>query len=504
MLNPGQILDEKYEIIKVLGQGGMGTVYLCKNNRLENLWAIKEVNSQWKNKIDFLAEPNILKNLSHTGIIRIIDIFYEEDNLYIVEDYVEGKTLKEHVEASGLPSSALVTDLSLQLCSILNYLHSFNPPIIYRDLKPSNIMIRPDNKVVLIDFGIARAYKAGQEGDTMILGSMGYIAPEQLVNVQSNAQTDIFSLGATMFFMFTGKSISLATEIMFEGNYSEQVDKGLIKIIEKASAIEPKNRYSDIKQMITELNAIVVDEEYTRTMFMDSHKSSDESTKTVLLENKKPRKKTKLIIITVLACIIALVVFLSLILSNKLSDKNASKPPTIPEIAKKTEPKKVEPKKIVEKYTTINGILDMKKPEILNPVDGNKKGKGKDRNKNENLHVQFTLNPAAAIVSSKLSIYLTNIEILGNDVIAIVSIQNTDDPDLKLDLSKTYLVNGENDSTEVYNPNSISLLPIPEREDNQEVKLYFKNFDFEGKSFILKTVLKSSVNKGMNLYVDIK
>jgi serine/threonine protein kinase len=505
MLNPGQILDAKYEIIKVLGQGGMGTVYLCKNNRLENLWAIKEVNSQWKNKIDFLAEPNILKNLSHIGIIRIIDIFYEDDNLYIVEDYVEGKTLKEHVESGGLPSSASVVDISLQLCSILNYLHSFNPPIIYRDLKPSNIMIRPDNKVVLIDFGIARAYKVDQEGDTMILGSMGYIAPEQLVNVQSNAQTDIFSLGATMFFMFTGKSISLATDIMFQGNYSGQGDKSLIKVIQKASAIEPKDRYSDIKQMITELNAIVVDEEYTRTMLMNSQ----ESTKTVLIEDKKPRKRTKLIIITAIVSITTLVIFLSLLMSNKTTDKKALEPPTVPEIAKKTEPKQVEtkktePKKVVEKYTTINGILDLKKPIILSSDASNKKGKGKDKNKNGNLDVRFTLNPPAAIASSKLSISLTDIEIVDKDVIAILSIKNTDEPDLKLDLSKTYLVNGEDGSTEIYDPNSVRLLSITQREGNQEVKLYFKDFDFEGSSITLKTVLKASVNKAINLYVDIK
>ena len=499
MLNPGQILDAKYEIIKVLGQGGMGTVYLCKNNRLENLWAIKEVNSQWKNKIDFFAEPNILKNLNHIGIVRIIDIFYENDNLYIVEDYIEGKTLKEYVETNGPLTSELVTDISLQLCSILNYLHSFNPPIIYRDLKPSNIMIRPNNKVVLIDFGIALAYKAEQEGDTMILGSMGYIAPEQLVNVQSNAQTDIFSLGATMFFMLTGKSISLNTEIMVEGNYPKHGDKRLIRVIQKASAIEPKSRYSDIKQMVPELNAVIADEEYTRTMFMNPPKSSDESTKTVLIQHKKPRKRTKLIIITVLVCIVALVIFLALLMGKKTSDKKVSKPPATSKIAEITEPKEV-----VEKYTTVNGILDMEKPVILSSDSSNKKGKGKSKNKNENFHVQFTLDPPAAITSSKLSVSLTSIEVIDNDVIAILRIQNTEDPDLKLDLSKTYLVNGENHAIESYNPNSTSMLSIPKSTDKQELKLYFKEFDFEGSSLTLKTVLNSSVNKDINLYVGIK
>ncbi|WP_291636314.1 serine/threonine-protein kinase [Clostridium sp.] len=311
MLNIGQILDKKYEIIKVLGQGGMGTVYLCKNTRLGNFWAVKEVNGQWKSKIDFLAEPNILKNLSHIGIIRIIDKFYEKDNLYILEDFIEGETLKEHLEVNGPLTAEIVLDISLQLCSILSYLHSFNPPIVYRDLKPSNIMIKTNNKVVLIGFGIARTYKENQQGDTRILGSMGYIAPEQLVSTPSNAQTDIYSLGATMFFMLTGKSINLPTEFMTPENYPEHVDKRLIKVIQKASAIEPECRYSDVKLMITELNAIKTDGEYEKTMFMNSHESVTENSKTLLLDDKKTSKGTKIIIIAVIACIIALVIALA-------------------------------------------------------------------------------------------------------------------------------------------------------------------------------------------------
>lgn len=502
MLNPGQILDRKYEIIKVLGRGGMGTVYLCKNSRLGNLWAVKEVNSQWKNQVDFLAEPNILKNLSHIGIIRIIDIFYEDDNLYIVEDYIEGKTLKEHVDANGPLSSELVEDISLQLCSILDYLHSFNPSIIYRDLKPSNIMITPYNKVVLIDFGIARIYKESQEGDTMILGSKGYIAPEQLVNIQSNAQTDIYSLGATMFFMLTGKSISLPTELMFEENYPEHADKSLVKVIQKASAIEPESRYSDVKLMMSELNAIIADGEYNKTMLMNYHESSAETTKTVLVENKRHGKRIKLIIIAVLACIIALVIFLALLMSNKASDKKAFESPVAPKTAEKTE-RKVQPaKEVVEQDTIVNGILDINNPVILSSGDNNVKGKGKDKNKDKN--VQLVLNPAASISNSKLSISLTSINIMDHGVIAILSIQNITDAALKLDLSKTYLVNGKNKPTKAYNPNSNSLLSIPQSSSKLELKLYFKDFYFEGNHYTLKTVLSSAVNKDINLDVDIE
>ena len=506
MLNPGQILDDKYEVIKVLGRGGMSTVYLCKNNRLGNLWAVKEVDSQWKNKIDFLAEPNILKNLSHIGVIRIIDIFHEDDNLYIVEDYIEGKTLKEHVEVNGPLKSELVSDIALQLCSILGYLHSFNPPIIYRDLKPANIMIKPNNKVVLIDFGIARTYKENQEGDTMILGSMGYIAPEQLVNAQSNAQTDIYSLGATMFFMLTGKSISFTSELMDAANYPENVAKSLVGIIQKASAIEPKRRYSDVLEMQLDINANSVEVGSERTMLMNSNESHAEATKAVLLRDKKVGNKTKLIIIAVLACIIAFVVILAFMMNNKPSDKNAA---VAANTTEETMPKVVEPpKEVIEVDKVVKGILDMNNPEILSSGTSKKKGKGKDKHKEddeeeENQLVQFTLNPAAAISNSKLSISLTNIHVRDKEVIAILSIQNTADTSLKLDLSKTYIVNDKNESINSYNPDSTNMLSIPQNSEKQEFKLYFKDLEFEEGTYILKTVLSSTTNKDINLSLDV-
>jgi len=525
MLNPGQILDVKYEVIKVLGQGGMGIVYLCKNSRLGNFWAVKEVNSKWKDQIDFLAEPNMLKNLNHIGIVRIIDIFYEDDNLYIVEDYIEGKTLKEHVTAKGPLSSDLVTDISRQLCSILDYLHSFNPPIVYRDLKPSNIMIKPNNKVVLIDFGIARIYKENQEGDTTILGSKGYMAPEQLANIQSNTQTDIYSLGATMHFMLTGKSISLPTEFMVEENYPEHAAKGLVKVIQKASAIEPESRYSNVNLMLFDLNAILADGDETvfmnshepaadatqkgafaatkmpiiaggeETLFMNSHNSvADATQKRAFVAAKLPKKRTKLMIIAVLACVIALILYA--FLTSKAAPKTADK------TADKTAPTVQPTKEVMEKDAIVHGILDLENPVILNSGSG---GKGKGKAKNNNDVKSFVINPAASISNSKLSVSLTDLEMIDHEVIATLSIQNTADAALKLDVGKTYLVNGEDRSAKGYSPDSTSLLSIPQSPSKQELKLYFKDFQFEGSPYTLKTVLSSSsINKNINLYVDIR
>jgi len=512
VLNPGKILDRKYEIIKILGQGGMGTVYLCKNSRLGNLWAIKEVNSQWKDKIDFLAEPNILKNLSHIGIIRIIDIFYEEDNLYIVEDYIEGETLTEFIRATGPLASELVEDLSLQLCSILDYLHSFTPPIIYRDLKPSNIMIKPNNKVVLIDFGIARTYKKSQEGDTMVLGSVGYIAPEQLMNSQSNAQTDIYSLGATMFFMLTGKTISLPTELMVDENYPEGISKGLIKVIQMASAAEPKNRYGDAKLMVADLNAIVSDRDSVKTILMNSNEPISTGAKTFLIENKKPSKRIKIFIMAGLVCVIVLIVFSAMHLGNKPSDKNTLKSTTPPKTTTTAKPAK----EIIEKDTIVNGIITINNPNTPTldkptPGPGNEKRDPKNKkpkeNKNEdkNLPLQVTLNPVATVSNSKLSVSLTNIQIIDNKVTVTLSIENINRANLELNLDQTYLVNDKNKSTKVHTEDSTSRLVLSKEPNTQEVKLIFKDLNFQdSSSYTLKTVLNSDENKTINLYMEVK
>jgi serine/threonine protein kinase len=488
MLNQGQILDGKYEIIKVLGQGGMSTVYLCRNNRLGNLWALKEINSEWNSKIDFLAEPNILKNLNHNGIVRIIDIFHENNSLYIVEDYIEGKTLKDHVEINGPLAFENIVEISLQLCNILSYLHSHNPPIIYRDLKPSNIMIKPNNKIVLIDFGIARIYKEGQNGDTVILGSKGYIAPEQLVNIQSNAQTDIYSLGITIYFMLTGKSISLPTEVMFNENYPQSSNKNLKRIIQKASSIQPENRYKDINQILIELNRAYEEDSYERTRLMNSIEKSS------LISS--PKKKSKFVIIGILACIIAAAIWSAMLLNNMYSSSRTEKKETKTEIKQDTQPIK----ETVEKDTNVTGVLDSSKPFIIST--GSTKGKNKD--KNQNSHVKFALNPAAAISNSNFSIALTHIETIEDDVIAILSTENKTSAAIKLDLSKTFLLNQKKEAKKCYNPNSETILAIPQSSGKQEIKLYFKDFDFEGSTFTLKTTLNFSIAKDINLYISVK
>jgi serine/threonine protein kinase len=283
MLSIGYMLDEKYEVVKTLGQGGMSTVYLCKNTRLGNLWAIKEVKKELKGQIDLLAEPNILKNLSHPGIPRVVDIFYREDNLYIVEDYIEGETLQDYIKRNSSIESKETTRIVLSICDIIEYLHSFNPPIIYRDLKPSNIMITPKGRVVLIDFGISRVYKQGEDKDTICMGSKGYAAPEQYGIEQTCTQTDIYGIGAVMYFMVTCKAPTALLEPLKDESYSSELNTELKKIIQKAMQIDIESRYSSVNEMQKELLRFLEKNCETKTLSM---KNTEEYSKTLLINSK--------------------------------------------------------------------------------------------------------------------------------------------------------------------------------------------------------------------------
>lgn len=285
MISIGSVLDRKYEVIKVLGQGGMSRVYLCRNNRLGNLWAIKEVKKELQCQMGFLAEPNILKKLNHSGIPRIIDIFYENNNLYIVEDYIEGQTLENLIDKEGSLDDIKACEIALELCEILAYLHSFEPPIIYRDLKPSNVMITPKNEVKLIDFGISRVYKESKSTDTIYMGSKGYAAPEQYGLSQSNIRTDIYGLGTTMYFMLMGNPPDGFTKPLNDNEYAD-VNNELKKIVMKAMQIEQSNRYADVSAMKSEIIEFLQVCSKTRVLNFEIRHESD-ITKTLLLSKTR-------------------------------------------------------------------------------------------------------------------------------------------------------------------------------------------------------------------------
>src|SRR5712692_7331100 len=208
------LLKERYRILVAVGQGGFGAVYKVEDTQGGNrLLAMKEINLSALTAQEaieatgaFNRELHLLSDLTHPNLPRIYDHFTDREHWYLVMDFIEGETLEQYLDriVSGRLPLEEVLDIGIQLCTVLDYLHTQEPPIIFRDLKPANVMRTSSGHLYLIDFGIARHFKPGQTRDTIPLGSPGYAAPEQYGRAQTTPQTDIYSLGAMLHQLLTG------------------------------------------------------------------------------------------------------------------------------------------------------------------------------------------------------------------------------------------------------------------------------------------------------------
>ena len=214
------LFRERYFIVSKVGAGGFGSVYKARDIQSgERLVAIKEVRLQGLHPqamleatAAFQREVNVLSHLDHPHLPHVYEHFQTPDHCYLVMDFITGETL-EHYQSKTSTGRLLlseVLDMGLQLCLVLDYLHAHHPPIVFRDLKPANIMRTPTGQLYLIDFGIARYFKPGQARDTVALGSVGYAAPEQYGKAQTTPRADIYSLGAVLHQLLTASDPSEA------------------------------------------------------------------------------------------------------------------------------------------------------------------------------------------------------------------------------------------------------------------------------------------------------
>lgn len=257
MLEIGSIVDGKYKILNKIGQGGMSVVYLAMNERANKQWAIKEVRKDGTKdyevvKQGLIAETDILKRLNHPHLPSIIDVIDCDDTFLIVMDYIEGRTLDYWLKKEGAQPQERVVEWAKQICDVLGYLHSRKPPIIYRDLKPSNVMLKPDGKIMIIDFGTAREFKEQSIEDTKCLGTQGYAAPEQYGgHGQTDARTDIYNLGATMYHLLTGHNPSLPPYEMYPiRQWNPALSSGLEAIVTKCTQRNPNDRYQSCAELM--------------------------------------------------------------------------------------------------------------------------------------------------------------------------------------------------------------------------------------------------------------
>ena len=261
-LQPGLILEGRYSIQSVIGVGGMGAVYSARDLHFPNVEkrvAVKEMINLSRDQMihdtivrNFEREANILATLNHPSIPRIYDYFSEEDRSYLIIEFVEGQDLEAVLaETKEFLTEVQVVNWAIELCEVISYLHNNKPePIIFRDIKPSNIMVNPHGHILLVDFGIARTFNSGQKG-TMI-GTEGYSPPEQYKG-EATPQADIYALGATLHHLLTRRDPRLEPPFSFEERRIRTINPAisgeLEAVIYKALSYEPENRYSSTEDM---------------------------------------------------------------------------------------------------------------------------------------------------------------------------------------------------------------------------------------------------------------
>lgn len=251
-------INNRYILQYEIGRGGMSKVYLARDIKLNMDWAIKVMDVSNKSghaqiyRIATEKEISLLKKLNHPALPRIVDYFLEDEKMYIVMDYIEGITLSEKLEREGKQKQEDVLRWMRAVCDVLNYLHTRKDAIIYRDIKPSNIMLTPEGDVKLIDFGIARTYKSSSNSDTEYLGSRGYAAPEQCSKSgQSDARTDIYGVGATMYHLLTGKHPDQPPYEFYPiRKWDKAFSRGVQQIVQKCVMTDPQYRYQTAFDLI--------------------------------------------------------------------------------------------------------------------------------------------------------------------------------------------------------------------------------------------------------------
>lgn len=252
-----RLLGGRYKFVQKLGEGAAGAVYLAEDVKLNGKkWAVKEIRDPLLSQ----AEVEMLTRLSHPHLPGVVDYFEERKSGYLVMEYIEGETLNDRFERCGrrLPMSEIV-DYAIQLCDALTYLHSREPePVIHRDLKPSNLLIDRFGRLVLIDFGTARLYKKGGFNDTVQLGTIGFAAPEQYDLAQSDARTDLYSVGAILYYLVNQGAYPAFPKIItfHEGDRQHAVPDRLRAIIAKLLSRDMADRFQTAEELKRELASL--------------------------------------------------------------------------------------------------------------------------------------------------------------------------------------------------------------------------------------------------------
>ena len=305
MLSKGQKINDRYEIIKMIGEGGMANVYLANDNILERKVAIKVLRGDLSNDEKFIRrfkrEALSVSNLSHPNIVEVYDVGEEDGNYYIVMEYIEGKTLKQLLQKRGALTLPEVIDIMSQLTDGLSHAHEAY--IIHRDIKPQNIMIEDNGLVKITDFGIAMALNSTQLTQTnSVMGSVHYLPPEQANGKGSTIKSDIYSLGILMYELLAGSvpfkgdtAVEIALKHMKEKmpsirKQNPTIPQSVENIVLKATAKNPKNRYDSVREMYNDLQTAMEKDNEKRIVY--EYPENDLEETKVIAPIAKESKKT--------------------------------------------------------------------------------------------------------------------------------------------------------------------------------------------------------------------
>ena len=385
MLSKGQKINDRYEIIKSIGEGGMANVYLAKDTILDRQVAVKVLRGDLSTDEKFIRrfqrEALSVSNLSHPNIVEVYDVGEEDGQYYIVMEYIEGKTLKQLLYKRGALTLPEVIDIMTQLTDGLSHAHEAY--IIHRDIKPQNIMIEDNGTIKITDFGIAMAVNATQFTQTnSVMGTVHYLPPEQANGKSATVKSDIYSLGILMYELLTGSvpfkgdnAVEIALKHMKEKLPSIRKQNPLIpqsveNIVIKACAKNPRNRYNTVKEMHDDIVSAMAKENEKKIVFEYPENDLEEpKTNTVSKPKKvvdKPNEEEKMMdkepvvtesksknkIIIILSSILVLFVVIALIFAFVVMGKKVEDV-KVPDVANMTVEDAIEElEKYGFKYTT--------------------------------------------------------------------------------------------------------------------------------------------------------
>lgn len=295
---PGTLLRQRYRVLQTIGRGGMGAVYAAQDTQLgDRIVAVKEM-SQSNLAPDevgraiegFQREAHILARLQHPNLPSIHDHFEQDGRWYFVMSFIQGETLREYLKRKGghLPVDEVLR-IGIELCSVLDFLHSHEPQIIFRDLKPSNIMLTPRGQLYLIDFGIVRHFKPGQIRDTVYFRSEGYAPPEQYGEAQTSVRSDIYSLGATLHQMLSGHDPT-STPLRFPDPRIQNpaIPLALVALIMQMLELHEKDRPSSMAEVKQRLEQVARSLQAAQTTYPENNANTANNPNTVPISSSKP------------------------------------------------------------------------------------------------------------------------------------------------------------------------------------------------------------------------